>query len=334
MKRAARAAGGSVRRAALVLAVLVPASLAVGIWAGPVSLTPAELWAGLAHAQGAAGPIVRELRLPRVLLAFLVGGSLSVVGAALQALLRNPLADPYLLGLSGGAGLGAVIAIALNPGWPWAVPAAAFAGAVGAVALVYRLSVVAGRRLDPRVLLLAGVVVGSFAGAIMTAVVSISEAAELRRAFLWLLGGFGGASWRAVAVFAAYAVVPLAALLLSGRALDLLAIGEETAQHLGADVERQKRLVYAATSLLTAASVAVCGIVGFVGLVVPHAIRRAWTPLHRRLLPVAFFAGGAFLVLADALARTVARPLELPVGAVTALVGVPLFALLLRRNLT
>jgi iron complex transport system permease protein len=226
------------------------------------------------------------------------------------------------------------VAIAINPGWPWAVPAAAFAGAAGAIALVYRLSVVSGRRLDPRVLLLAGVVVGSFAGAIMTTVASLSEAAELKRAFLWLLGGFGAASWSALVVFAAYAAVPLVVLLLSGRALDLLALGEESAKHLGAEVERNKRIVYIATSLLTAASVAVCGMVGFVGLVVPHAVRRLWTPMHRELLPVVFFLGGAFLVLADGLARTIVRPLELPVGAVTAIVGVPLFAMLLRRNYT
>jgi len=321
-----------VKRVALLL--LVPVSLLVGLWAGPVTFSPQELWEGLLHPYADSAAIVRELRVPRVLLAFLVGGSLSVTGASLQALLRNPLADPYLLGLSGGAGLGAVLAIALNPDWPWAVPAAAFAGATGAVALVYRLSVVSGRRLDPRVLLLAGVVVGSFAGAIMTTVISLSEAAELRRAFLWLLGGFGGSSWRAVSVFSVYAAVPLVLLLLSGRALDLLSLGEESAKHLGADVERSKRIVYLATSLLTAASVAVCGIVGFVGLVVPHAIRRLWTPMHRELLPAAFLAGGAFLVLADALARTIVRPLELPVGAVTAIVGVPLFALLLRRNYT
>jgi len=322
------------RRSGLVLVLLVPLSLAVGLWAGPVTLSPVELWDGLVHPYAESAAIVRDLRVPRVLLAFLVGGSLSVVGASLQALLRNPLADPYLLGLSGGAGLGAVIAIALNPNWPWAVPAAAFAGAAGAVALVYRLSVVAGRRLDPRVLLLAGVIVGSFAGAIMTTVVSLSDAAELRRAFLWLLGGFGGASWSALLIFCAYAAAPLLVLLLSSRALDLLALGEESAKHLGADVERNKRVVYIATSLLTAASVAVCGIVGFVGLVVPHAVRRLWTPMHRELLPAVFFLGGAFLVLADGLARTIVRPLELPVGAVTAIVGVPLFALLLRRNYT
>ncbi len=322
------------RRLRYALAILVPVSLALGLWAGPVTLSLAELWDGLRHAQAQSAPIVRELRLPRVVLAFLVGGSLALSGAALQALLRNPLADPYLLGLSGGAGLGAVLAIALNPDWPWAVPAAAFVGAAGAVALVYRLSVVAGRRLDSRVLLLAGVVVGSFAGALMTTVVSLSEAGELRRAFLWLLGGFSGASWEAVEVFGAYALLPILTLFLSARSLDLLALGEESAKHLGADVERSKRIVYIATSLLTAASVAVCGIVGFVGLVVPHAIRRVSTPLHRELLPLVFITGGVFLVLADAMARVVVRPLELPVGAVTALVGVPLFALLLRRSLS
>jgi iron complex transport system permease protein len=147
-----------------------------------------------------------------------------------------------------------------------------------------------------------------------------------------LLGGFGGASWRSVGVFTVYAAVPIALVLAGGRWLDLLTLGEESARHLGADVEGLKRRIYLAASLLTAASVAVCGIVGFVGLVVPHAVRRLGMPLHRELLPAAFLGGGAFLVLADALARTVVRPLELPVGAVTALVGVPLFALLLRRT--
>ncbi len=322
------------KRPGLLLAVIVPLSLVVGICAGSVALTPLEIWEGLRHAYADSAPIVRELRLPRVLLAFLVGGSLSVAGAALQALVRNPLADPYLLGLSGGAGLGAVIAIAINPEWPWAVPAAAFVGGAAAVALVYRLSVVAGRRLDPRVLLLAGVIVGSFAAALMTTVVSLSDATELRRAYLWLLGGFGGASWRSVMVFSAYALLPLVTLFVMARALDLLALGEESAKHLWAEMERDKRIVYVATMLLTAASVAVCGVIGFVGLIVPHAVRRVWTPLHRELLPITFMIGGVFLVLTDALARTMVRPLELPIGAVTALIGVPLFAVLLRKTLT
>lgn len=317
----------------LMLAPVVLVVLLLAIAVGSVPLGPDELVAVLRSPDDPAAVIVRTLRVPRVFLAFLVGGSLAISGAALQALVRNPLADPYLLGLSGGAGLGAVVAIAFRIAWPWAVPLAAAAGALAAVALVYRLSVAAGGRIDPRVLILAGVVVGSFAAALMSAIMALSAEAELRNAFLWLLGGFGGASWSALLLFAGYALVPVGLLVASARTLDLLTLGEETAQHLGADVERAKRVVYLATSLLVAASVAVSGIVGFVGLVVPHAARRLWTPLHRPLLPLVFLLGGTFLVLADLLARTAVRPLELPVGVVTALVGVPLFAVLLRRSM-
>ncbi len=320
-------------RRTLLLGALVVIAVLIGIGVGAVSLSPAAVLRGLLHVSAPSAPIVRELRLPRVLLAFLVGGSLGVSGAALQALVRNPLADPYLLGLSGGAGLGAVTAIAFSLGGAWGVPLSAFIGALGAIALVYRLAVVGGRRLDARVLLLAGVVVGAFAGAIMSAIIVLSDAPTLRNAFLWLLGGFGGASWRALGIFTAYGVVPLALVFRMARPLDLLALGEETAEYLGADVERTKRVLYAATSLLTAASVATCGIIGFVGLVVPHACRLVWSPLHRRLLPASFVVGGVFLVLADAAARSILPPLELPVGVVTALVGVPVFAVLLRRTL-
>ena len=318
----------------VLLGAVVAVSLAVGISVGAVHLGPTDLWNGLLHGEGTGAAIIRQLRVPRVLLAFAVGGTLALSGAALQALIRNPLADPYLLGLSGGAGLGAVLALAFRIGSIWAVPAAAFVGALGAVALVYRLSLVSGRRLDPRILLLAGVVVGAFAGALMSAIIALSDATELRNAFLWLLGGLGGASWRTLGIFGVYAIVPTVVLLASARSLDLLALGEEPAQHLGADVERTKRIIYGTTALLTAASVAVCGIIGFVGLVVPHGVRQVLGPLHRPLLPVVFLVGGSFLVLTDAIARTAVRPLELPVGVVTALVGVPLFAVLLRRTLT
>jgi iron complex transport system permease protein len=316
-----------------LLPVAVGLCLLVGLAAGTVPLSPTEVWHGLWQANTSASVIVRDLRAPRVLLAFFVGGSLAVCGAALQAMIRNPLAEPYLLGLSGGAGLGAVIAIATRATGPWAVPVAAFLGAAAAVALVYRLSLVAGRRLDPRVLLLSGVVVGSFAGALMSAIMVLSPAAGIRNAFLWLLGGFGSASWQSLGVFLAYAVLPLGILGLNARSLDLLALGEEPAHHLGADVHRTRRVVYVCTALLTAASVATCGIIGFVGLVVPHAVRTVARPLHRSLLPLVFVVGGSFLVLSDVVARTVVRPLELPVGVITALVGVPLFALLLRRTL-
>ena len=316
-----------------LLGATVIACLTLGLSAGAVPLPLRDVWAGLWHADAGAAAIVRDLRAPRVILAFLVGGSLAICGAALQAMIRNPLAEPYLLGLSSGAGLGAVIAIASRAAGAWAVPLAAFAGALGAVALVYRLSLVSGRRLDPHVLLLSGVVVGSFAGALMSAIMVLSDAPGVRNAFLWLLGGFGTASWRALAVFTVYAAIPLALLFYHARSLDLIALGDEPAHHLGADVDRIRRLVYLCTALLTAASVATCGIIGFVGLVVPHAVRTMFRPLHRSLLPLVFLMGGCFLVLADVVSRTAVRPLELPVGVITALIGVPLFALLLRRTL-
>lgn len=275
--------------------------------------------------------IVRQLRVPRALLAFVVGGCLAMTGATLQALVRNPLADPYLLGLSGGAGLGAVLAIALHLPGSWAVPAAAFVGALIAIGMVYRLALVAGAILDPRILLLAGVVVSAFAGALLGAVISLSPAAELRNAMLWLLGGFDAASWEALGLFSAYATLPALFLYYSSRPLDLLSLGEEPAQFLGAEVEQLKRRLYVAASLLTAACVAVSGIIGFVGLVVPHAIRMVWGHAHRALLPAAFLLGGTLLTVADAAARTLFAPRELPVGVVTALVGVPVFAILLRR---
>jgi iron complex transport system permease protein len=316
-----------------LLVSAVAACLLFGLSAGAVPLPWREVWQGLWHSDSPAALIVRDLRAPRVVLAFLVGGSLGISGAALQAMIRNPLAEPYLLGLSSGAGLGAVVAIASRAAGPWAVPVAAFLGAICAVALVYRLSLVSGRRLDPHVLLLSGVVVGAFAGALMSAIMVLSDAPGVRNAFLWLLGGFGSASWSALAVFTAYAAIPVGLLLFHARSLDLIALGDEPAHHLGAEVDRIRRLVYVCTALLTAASVATCGIIGFVGLVVPHAVRTAFRPLHRSLLPLVFLTGGCFLVLADVVSRTAVRPLELPVGVITALIGVPLFALLLRRTL-
>ncbi len=306
----------------LALGAAAALALMLAVVVGPAEVPLRDL---------ASSDIVRLLRLPRAALAFLVGGSLAVAGASLQALVRNPLADPFLLGLSGGAGLGAVVALALDLPGPWALPLAAFAGAVAAMALVYRLAVVAGSALDPRILLLGGVAVGAFAAAVTTAIVSLAEAAELRNAFLWLWGGLSGASWRTVTILAAYAAVPLVALYASARPLDLLALGEEPAAYLGTDVGRARRRVYLAASLLTAAAVAVSGVIGFVGLLVPHLCRRLWGQLHRALLPAAFLGGGTLLALADTAARVVVAPRELPVGIVTALLGVPLFAFLLRR---
>jgi iron complex transport system permease protein len=306
----------------LGLAVASLGALALAVLLGPTHVA----WGSPESVE-----IVRSIRLPRALLAFLVGGALGISGAALQALVRNPLADPFLLGLSGGAGLGAVLAIAAHLGGSWAVPLAAFAGALAAMALVYRLGLIGGAELDPRVLILAGVAVGAFAGALTTAVVSLANAAELRNALLWLWGGFGGASWDTLGLVCVYLPLPALVLFAAARPLDLLALGEEPARYLGADVTRVRRRVYLAASLLTAAAVSVSGIIGFVGLIVPHAMRALFGHQHRALLPAAFLGGGILVTAADTVARVVVAPRELPVGIVTALIGVPAFAFLMRR---
>jgi len=279
--------------------------------------------------------IVVGLRLPRAVLGLLVGGGLAMAGATFQALLRNPLAEPYILGISGGAAAGAVAVIALGVGAGalWALPIAAFTGALVAIALVFRVAAAADRGLDVRVLLLAGVVVGSFFTAFVAFVLSVSEAQTVRSAMLWMMGSLAGANWPSVGVVALY-TLPAAALLMGlSRALNAMSIGEDTASYLGTDVERVKRVGFAVASLITAAGVAMAGVIGFVGLIVPHAVRLLVGSDHRALLPLSFLAGGTFLTLADVLARTLTSPTEIPIGVVTAFVGVPLFLVLLRRSM-
>ena len=318
---------------ALIVVLLLAA--AIGLLVGGSNLSTGDALRALAgHGDETARTIVFGLRAPRVVLGFLVGGTLAVSGAALQALVRNPLADPYLLGLSGGSSLGAVVAIAMGLASVWAMPVAAFIGALLTIVAVYRLALVAGDVLDSRVLLLAGVVIGAFTGALTSGILSVTESVRVRSAMLWLLGGLGGVGWAGVAALAVYSVPALLVLGREARAMNLLALGEEPAQYLGADVSGSRRRVYVAASLLTAAAVSAAGIVGFVGLAVPHAIRMVRGQDYRVLLPASFLLGGAFLVVADAGARTLFAPLELPVGVITALVGVPLFAVLLRKSAT
>jgi iron complex transport system permease protein len=291
-----------------------------------------DVFRAVLSGEGQHADIIRHLRLPRVLLAFAVGGALAVAGATLQAVVGNPLAEPWLLGLSGGASLGAVIAVVVGLPAGWSVAAFATVGALVAIAVVYRVATVAGGRLDPRVLLLAGVVTGVFATALSSAILMLADPFTFRAATLWLFGGFAGANWSTTTQFT---LAALPGLLLVGwlaRSLDLIALGDETATTLGADVLRVRRLAVFAAAILTAASVAVCGVIGFVGLVVPHALRWLVGSLHRNLLPAVFLAGGIFTVLADAVARSIMAPVELQVGIVTALVGVPLFAILMRRS--
>jgi iron complex transport system permease protein len=279
--------------------------------------------------------IVLDLRLPRTLLAILAGGGLALSGAVFQAMLRNPLAEPYILGVSGGAAVGAVAAIVLGIGAfaPWSIPLAAFLGALLAILLVFRIALRVGRALDTRVLLLAGVVVGAFFNAVILLLLTIAEAESFRSAIYWMMGNLSNADWRSTALIAAYMLPSAGALIALARPLNLLALGEETALYLGTPVERVKVAAYVIASLSVAASVALCGVIGFIGLIVPHALRLLWGSNHRLLLPGSFLAGGAFLLIADTAARTLAAPAELPVGIITALIGVPLFVTLLSRHM-
>ena len=320
---------------AAVLGLAVVLVFLLSILVGEAALTPGQVFAALLG-EGDINDrrIVVGLRAPRAVMAILVGGGLSLSGAVFQALLRNPLAEPYILGISGGAATGAVLALALGlaASLSWALPAAAFAGALVAIFLVLRVAATADDRVDVRVLLLAGVVVGAFFTACMAFVLSISDARTVRSAVLWMMGSLVGSDWRTVWMVTLYSIPAVIALVGLARPLNLLAIGEETAGYLGADVERVKRMAYVLASLLTAAGVAATGVIGFVGLIVPHSIRLLVGADYRVLLPLAFLAGAVFLMLADIAARTVLPPTEVPIGVITAFVGVPLFLLLLRRS--
>jgi iron complex transport system permease protein len=316
---------------ALLVAVLV-VSAAAGILAGAVAIAPGDVLAALLGAEGTNGTIIRELRLPRVLGAALVGGALAAAGALLQGMLRNPLADPFVTGVSAGASLGAVLAVAVGVE-PTLVPLAAFAGAIAAIALVWRLARLGGRTTILTVLL-AGVVLTSFAGALVTFVLVSSDRLALRlRAVLgWLQGGVSVISWGELAVAAAIVAVGVIGAVLIAPRIDAYAFGEDTAAALGVDLDRTTAAVLATTALLTGAAVAIAGLVGFVGLVVPHAVRFLLGATHRRLIIASVPAGAIALVLADLGARTALAPAELPVGVITGLVGAPFFLALLVRS--
>ncbi len=278
--------------------------------------------------------IVLQLRVPRAVLAALVGGCLALSGTIFQALLRNPLAEPYILGISGGSAVGAVLVIMSGLGmrYPWLLPIAAFAGALVAMGTVLRIAIGLGRSLNTRVLLLAGVVVGAFFNAIILLLLNFADVDAFRTAIFWMMGNMSGATWRSVVMLAAYMVPAVVILMTLARSFNLMAVGEETAFYLGTRVARVRMIAYLTTSLLVAASVAVSGVIGFVGLIVPHALRMLWGSDHRMLIPASILAGGTFLLLTDTVARTIVAPAELPTGVVTALAGVPLFVFLLIRS--
>jgi iron complex transport system permease protein len=280
--------------------------------------------------------ILWEIRLPRVVMGALAGMALSVAGGAYQGLFKNPLADPYILGVSSGAALGGATAIAflgrLHLGSVGPVPLFAFAGGLVAVMLVYSLAA-PGQRVPVVGLLLAGVAVGSFSGSLVSLILYFTNAQARDAIIFWMMGGLSGATWTKIAWLLPYLAVGLGALLLHWRELNALLLGEEPAQHLGVDVEVMKKVVLTAGTLLTAAAVAFCGTIGFVGLVVPHLVRFLVGPDHRYLLPASGVVGAVVLVTADTLARSLLGAREIPVGLVMAVIGGPFFLWLLRRRL-
>ncbi len=322
------------RLALLFLAVLV--ALCISVSFGASGLGPGDLWRAISgDADPAARTILLQLRLPRAALAALVGGALGLSGCTFQALLRNPLAEPYVLGVSGGAAVGAVAVVVtgVGAGLSWTLPLGAFLGAVAAMALVLQVARRASRgHLDTRVLILSGVIIGAFFNAMILLMLSIADIESFRSAVFWMMGNLSGADWGSTGLLAVLLAPASLAVLSLARAFNLLSRGEEVAYHLGASVQRVKLTAYLAASLMVAAAVSAGGVIGFVGLIVPHAVRLAWGNDHRLLLPASFLAGTAFLVLADTAARLAAAPAELPTGVVTAVAGVPFFMALLMRG--
>ncbi|MFW5396180.1 MAG: iron complex transport system permease protein [Candidatus Accumulibacter regalis] len=320
------------RRALLILAALAglsQLSIVLALMVGSIAIGPLDVLATLLDGNGGvAGDVVRSLRLPRALTGFACGGLLALAGALLQVLLRNPLADPYVLGISGGAGIGALLAIVLGLGVA-GVNGLAFAGALGAMLLVFGLAHGEGGWTHSR-LLLTGVIVAAGCGAVVTLMLAMAPDDRLRGMLFWLMGDLSQTGDPQL-VLILLATVLLVSLPFA-RELNLLARGADVAQALGVAVRPLRRGVYLVASLATAAAVTHAGAIGFIGLIVPHLVRLATGNDQRLLLPASVLAGGSLLVIADTLARTILAPQQLPVGVLTALIGVPVFLFLLTRG--
>ena len=316
-------------RLTLLLLILAPLCLLFAVRTGSVALDTATLWRVLSGQEhGLNATLILDLRMPRALSAFAVGGLLALAGALLQVLLRNPLADPYILGVSGGAAVGALGSLLLGLGSAW-VSGSAFAGSLVTMLLVFGLSQTRGVWTQTR-LLLTGVVVATGWGAIISVLLVFAPTDRVQGMLFWLMGDLSQASHPGVALTVLAGGVLL--MLPLGRALNLYARGEQVAAALGENVTFIRRSVYVGASLLTATAVTLAGSVGFVGLIVPHLLRLLGETDYRRLLPNAVLLGGSFMLLADTLARSVLAPLQLPVGTVTALLGTPVFLYLLTRT--
>ena len=316
-----------------VLLLILLLTLVAAAAVGPVRI---DLWRAL-DPERVAGPdalILFRARIPRVLLAAVVGGALATAGTALQALLRNPLADPHLVGISGGAALAGVCALAFAPpifGRSVIVPTAAFLGALVSIWLVVRLALVGGK-IESYALLLIGVIYNAFTGALLMFINTIVDFFQAHGILFWLMGSVANQDYGLIAALGLYTLTGLGMLLLRARDLDCLSLGDARAAELGVAVERARWQIFLAAALLVGAVVSVSGMIGFVGLVVPHVMRLLVGADHRLLLPVSYLAGAIFLVCADTAARTMLGATEIPVGVVTALAGAPVFAYLLRRD--
>ena len=321
-------------------------SLLIGIAVGPVDLGVGDILRSMGERFRVPGvtssltpveeSILWELRVPRVILAALVGGMLALAGATYQGVFRNPLADPYLLGVASGAGLGATLAIVYLPNelrGQQALPPAAFLGGLVAVVLAYAVGRSAGRERDAATLVLAGVTVASFFTAAQT-FVQQRNTDTLQQIWSWILGGIPTSGWTDVALVVPYMAIAWGIILAHRRVLDVLSLGDDEATSLGVDVRRVRLLLVVAATVGTAAGVAVAGLIGFVGIIVPHAIRMLTGATYRTLLPLSVVVGAGFLVLADVIARTAVSPAEIPIGVVTAIIGAPFFALVLRTTRT
>ena len=299
--------------------VAIPFSDVIGAFTGSNSVSEVER------------TILLTIRLPRLLLGIVVGSGLSVAGLVLQALLRNPLAEPYILGISSGGTVGAIIAIGLSFGASTiSTPLASFAGSAAVMLLVYAIAHRRGQ-LDTYTLLLAGVMIGAFFNAAVLLIIAVSHQ-ELRNAFLWLMGNLSSASSGSIAIVGPLVCIATLMLFWQAKSYNLIATGDETAMQLGLNVTTIKRISYLLASFITGLVVSVSGVVGFVGLIIPHICRMLFGTDHRLLLPASFLLGAAFLVVADILSRTLIAPAEIPVGAVTAAIGAPLFVYLLKKT--
>ncbi len=320
--------------------VFLLGAMLVGVLVGPASLGVGGVVRSLLAHAGVPGmrshlspvdeTILWQIRMPRVILGALVGAMLATAGASYQGVFRNPLADPYLLGVAAGAGLGATLAVAYAPAREL-LPPAAFAGGAVAVAITYALGSAGGRERSGATLVLAGVTVVSFLTAVQT-FVQQQHANTLQQVYSWILGSLPSSGWSDVVLLLPYVSVALALLLVHRRLLDVLSLGEEEAATLGIDVGRVRLAVVVAATIGTAGAVAVSGLIGFVGIVVPHAIRLVAGGSYRLLLPLSIVVGAGFLVLADVVARTVLSPAEVPIGVITAFCGAPFFAVVLRTS--